>query len=103
LFTDNVIIVSQGNDSSIRNIERLLRGFFLLSGLKVNQSSLYGIWWESADLQSMATIMKCNVGCFPFSYLGLRVGANMNLIHNWDLVVEVFKAHLQIGKQKVSP
>ncbi|KAK1407239.1 hypothetical protein QVD17_38853 [Tagetes erecta] len=102
LFADDVIIISQGNENSFRNIGRSLRGFYLISGLKVNleKSSLYGLGWGNSDLLSMASIIHCKVGDFPLTYLGLKVGANMNLKKNWDPVVDIFRARLSNWKAK---
>ncbi|KAL9997323.1 putative reverse transcriptase zinc-binding domain-containing protein [Helianthus debilis subsp. tardiflorus] len=46
----------------------------------------------------MAEILGCKKGSFPFKYLGLQVGANMNQIKNWDPVVNTFKKRLSLWK-----
>ncbi|XP_021990642.1 uncharacterized protein LOC110887042 [Helianthus annuus] len=46
----------------------------------------------------MASILRCRAGTFPFKYLGLQVGANMNIVRNWKLVVETFKKRLSLWK-----
>lgn len=58
------------------SMRRILRMFEMLSGLKVNfhKSSLVGINIERGELDSMANILKCEVGSIPFSFLGIRVG-----------------------------
>ncbi|KAJ0572302.1 hypothetical protein HanLR1_Chr06g0199401 [Helianthus annuus] len=48
----------------------------------------------------MANSLGCRVGSFPFKHLGLQVGANMNLVKNWQPVVEIFKKRLAIWKAK---
>ncbi|KAJ0445610.1 putative reverse transcriptase zinc-binding domain-containing protein [Helianthus annuus] len=45
-------------------------------------------------------MMGCTRGSFPFKHLGLQVGANMNLIKNWDPVVEIFQRRLSLWKAK---
>ncbi|KAJ0858570.1 hypothetical protein HanRHA438_Chr13g0602451 [Helianthus annuus] len=51
----------------------------------------------------MASILRCRVGCLPFRYLGLFVGANMNLTRNWEPIVDTFRRRLSIWKaNKVS-
>ncbi|KAJ0523823.1 putative reverse transcriptase zinc-binding domain-containing protein [Helianthus annuus] len=47
----------------------------------------------------MASILKCRRGFFPFKYLGLQVGANMNLVKHWKPVVDTFKKRLSVWKQ----
>nr|KAJ0186338.1 hypothetical protein LSAT_V11C900480590 [Lactuca sativa] len=36
-----------------------------------------------------ARILGCDVGSFPFNYLGVVVRANMNLIKNWKLTAHI--------------
>ncbi|KAM0036425.1 putative reverse transcriptase zinc-binding domain-containing protein [Helianthus debilis subsp. tardiflorus] len=46
----------------------------------------------------MARILRCRTGMFPFKYLGLQVGANMNLARNWRPVIDTFKSRLSVWK-----
>ncbi|KAM0029767.1 putative RNA-directed DNA polymerase [Helianthus debilis subsp. tardiflorus] len=100
LYADDVIFVGEWSFNNLINLKRLLRCFYLSSGLKVNlkKSSLYGVGLEDNQVQLMANMMGCTRGAFPFKYLGLQVGANMNLIKNWDLVVEIFQKRLSLWK-----
>ncbi|KAK1406455.1 hypothetical protein QVD17_41754 [Tagetes erecta] len=43
-------------------------------------SSLYDIGIYNDELLGLANILHCKVGKLPFPYLGLNVGANVNLI-----------------------
>ena len=45
--------------------------------------------------------MGCKVGSLLFVYLGIKVGANMNRVRNWDPVVEVFRKRLSKWKAYV--
>ncbi|XP_076881089.1 uncharacterized protein LOC143529105 [Bidens hawaiensis] len=45
-------------------------------------------------------VLGCKRGIIPFEYLGIKVGANMNRIRNWDPVVEVVKHRLASWKSK---
>ncbi|MFS7968866.1 putative reverse transcriptase zinc-binding domain-containing protein [Helianthus anomalus] len=84
------------------NLRRILRCFYLASGLKVNLSkcSLYGVGVEEPDVVCLANTLQCNAGVLPFKYLGLYVGANMNLVRNWKPIVDLFKSRLSIWKAK---
>ncbi|KAM0003901.1 putative reverse transcriptase zinc-binding domain-containing protein [Helianthus debilis subsp. tardiflorus] len=53
---------------------------------------------RSEDLVDMASFVGCNSGSFPFCYLGLKVGANMNRVVNWNSVYEIFDARLSSWK-----
>nr|GEU50867.1 RNA-directed DNA polymerase, eukaryota [Tanacetum cinerariifolium] len=55
--------------------------FYLASGLKINiyKSNVYGVGVSDNEVHSMATDIGFSPGSFPFTYLGLPIGANMNL------------------------
>ncbi|XP_076913004.1 uncharacterized protein LOC143571474 [Bidens hawaiensis] len=89
LYADDVIFCGEWSDSNARNLKRLLRCFFLLSGLRINLSkcSMFGVGVSEVEVRSLAGIMNCKAGKFPFVHLGVPIGANMNLYRNWVLVV----------------
>ncbi|KAJ0621911.1 hypothetical protein HanIR_Chr01g0014101 [Helianthus annuus] len=80
----------------------MLRCFYLVSGLKINlvKCSIYGIGVGEHEVNHMASLLRCKQVMFPFTHLGLLVGANMNLSRNWNAVLEVFKSRLLIWKAK---
>ncbi|GJR14045.1 reverse transcriptase domain, reverse transcriptase zinc-binding domain protein [Tanacetum coccineum] len=54
-----------------------------VSGLRVNynnNSKLYGMGVNKEDVREMARWMKCDVGEFPFTYLGLLIGLDMKRV-----------------------
>ncbi|KAJ0856584.1 putative reverse transcriptase zinc-binding domain-containing protein [Helianthus annuus] len=53
---------------------------------------------SSEDLGEAAMSIGCNPGSFPFCYLGIKVGANMNRVVNWGPVYDIFKARLSSWK-----
>ncbi|GKF93342.1 hypothetical protein Tco_0280061, partial [Tanacetum coccineum] len=73
-----------------------------VSGLRVNynKSKLYGVGVNDAQLRDMARWMRCGVGDFPFTYLGLPIGDNMRRVGAWNVVVEKFKSRLGEWKAK---
>ncbi|KAJ0445231.1 putative RNA-directed DNA polymerase [Helianthus annuus] len=100
LYADDVVFVGEWSLQNVLNLKRLLRCFYLASGLRVNlsKSNLFGVCVDEAHVQSMAEVLGCKKSSFPFKYLGLQVGANMNLIKNWDPVVNSFKKRLSVWK-----
>ncbi|KAJ0558319.1 hypothetical protein HanIR_Chr07g0334971 [Helianthus annuus] len=82
------------------NIVRILRVFYLCSDLKINleKSNLYGIGVGLEETGELANVVGCKPDCLPFKYLGLKVGANMNRISNWQPVLEIFRARLSKWK-----
>ncbi|GKV12444.1 hypothetical protein SLEP1_g23583 [Rubroshorea leprosula] len=65
---------------------------------KVNfdKSWLYGMNIDGDFLGVMALIMNCSVGCIPFKYLGVPIGANPNRISTWRPVIECMRRRLEI-------
>ncbi|XP_021971506.1 uncharacterized protein LOC110866670 [Helianthus annuus] len=61
LYVDNAIILGELFPSNIRNV-----------------SNIYAIGVQLGELNNMVAAVGCQVGIFPFKYLGLMVGANMN-------------------------
>ncbi|KAJ0555729.1 putative reverse transcriptase zinc-binding domain-containing protein [Helianthus annuus] len=53
---------------------------------------------ETEALEDMAASIGCKSGEFPFTYLGLRVGANMNRVTNWSPIYDIFDARLSRWK-----
>nr|GEX60032.1 RNA-directed DNA polymerase, eukaryota, reverse transcriptase zinc-binding domain protein [Tanacetum cinerariifolium] len=80
-YADDVIITTDWNPHDTDNIIRVLYVFHLASGLKINihKSNIFGIGVTNDEISSMASRTGCAAGCFPFTYLGLPIGANMNL------------------------
>ncbi|KAJ0859980.1 putative RNA-directed DNA polymerase [Helianthus annuus] len=102
IYADDVMFVCEWSMSNINNLRRMLRCFYLVSGLKVNlaKCSIFGVGVSELAVQEMANRLKCKQGMFPFKHLGLMVGANMNLARNWKSVVDIFKNRLSIWKAK---
>ncbi|KAJ0623411.1 hypothetical protein HanIR_Chr01g0031601 [Helianthus annuus] len=96
------MFVGEWSSSNINNLRRMLRCFYLVSGLKVNlaKCSIFGVGISELEVQDMANRMRCKQGTFPFKHLGLLVGANMNLARNWKSVIDIFKSRLSIWKAK---
>ncbi|KAF5810041.1 putative RNA-directed DNA polymerase [Helianthus annuus] len=102
IYADDVMFIGEWATSNIINLRRMMRCFYLASGLKINlaKCSVYGIGVEDQEIQNMALLLGCKQGTFPFKHLGLMIGANMNLARNWKAVVDIFKNRLSIWKAK---
>ncbi|KAF5775443.1 putative RNA-directed DNA polymerase [Helianthus annuus] len=99
-YADDATILGEWSSENIINVVRILRIFHLCSGLKINldKSSLFGMGVNSEDIGGLASSIGCNSGSFPFSYLGIKVGANMNRVDNWRPVYNIFDARLSRWK-----
>ncbi|KAJ0545597.1 putative RNA-directed DNA polymerase [Helianthus annuus] len=102
LYADDSIFIGDWGENNAKNLKRNLRIFYLISGLKVNphKSQLYGVGTNEEEVKNMATFFNCKVGKFPFVYLGLKIGANMNRISNWKEVIDMFNKRLTNWKAK---
>lgn len=87
---------------NVKVLRRILRCFYLVSGLKINlnKSWLFATNVEEPERVIVANMLGCKTRTFPFKYLGLQVGANMNLVKSWDPVVDLFRKRLSLWKAK---
>ncbi|GJX81978.1 hypothetical protein Tco_0331459 [Tanacetum coccineum] len=78
----------------------MLHVFYLASGLKINihKSNIYGIGVSNKEVSIMASSTGCALGSLPFTYLGLPIGSNMNLISNWQPLIDRFQSILSSWK-----
>ncbi|KAJ0550751.1 putative RNA-directed DNA polymerase [Helianthus annuus] len=100
LYADDALILGEWSKENIEKTVRLLRVFYLCSGLKINikKSLLFGIGVDGQEATEMANILGCKTGEFPFDYLGIKVGANMNKSCHWEPVIETVKRRLASWK-----
>lgn len=91
-FADDALFVGSWSARNARNLIHLLNCFTDPSGLHVNlnKSSLFGVGVCDAEVVRLASKCHCSAGSLPFFYLGLPVGLNTNLIHNWKPVKDKF-------------
>ncbi|KAI3794113.1 hypothetical protein L1987_36740 [Smallanthus sonchifolius] len=68
--------------------------------INTGKCSLLGINVPDCEVSDLANIAQCKVVSCPFSYLGLIVGANMNLAKIWKQVIDTFEARLSSWKTK---
>ncbi|KAJ0601100.1 putative RNA-directed DNA polymerase [Helianthus annuus] len=101
-YADDALFIGECSESNLRNLSRILRCFFVSSGLKVNfdKSKLYGVGVDIEGVKEMAGSINCQYGEFPFVYLGLPVGAQMNRITSWKAMVDKFNSKLSAWKAK---
>jgi hypothetical protein len=101
-YADDAIFIGQWSLVNALNLNRILRCFFLASGLRVNfnKINLYGVGVTQAYVNMLANTLNCTVGIMPLIYLGMPVGANMNHVKIWEPVVSSFQSKLALWKAK---
>ncbi|PWA77193.1 hypothetical protein CTI12_AA226660 [Artemisia annua] len=50
---------------------------------RLGKSCIYGVDIDPNEVEMFARIVNCNVGSFPFTYLGLPVGKGMHKSEAW--------------------
>lgn len=80
-YVDDAIFAGKWDRESIKNLSRILKCFHISSGLKVNffKSRLFSVGVVNAILSETALVLGCLHRSFPFTYLGVPLGANMAL------------------------
>uniref|UniRef100_A0A251UE24 Putative RNA-directed DNA polymerase, eukaryota, Reverse transcriptase zinc-binding domain protein n=1 Tax=Helianthus annuus TaxID=4232 RepID=A0A251UE24_HELAN len=101
-YADDVIFIGEWSDQNILVLNRILRWLNLVSGLKINRakSKLYGVGVSDNEVARMASLIKCEVGSFPFIYLGIPIGANMKRATFWKPILDKFTSKLSRWKTK---
>lgn len=104
MYADDVTFIGEWSEMNFVNLNRILRCFYLSSGLKVNlhKSKVYGVGVENIEINRLASILCCEPANFPFSYLGLPIEANMNLSKNWKPIIDKFNSKLSKWKSNNS-
>ncbi|GKB63320.1 reverse transcriptase domain, reverse transcriptase zinc-binding domain protein [Tanacetum coccineum] len=101
-YVDDTIFIGEWNKENARSLMCILKCFEEVSGLRINfnKSKLYGIGVNDVEVIEMSRWMRCGIGEFPFTYLGLPTGENMRRIGAWNTVIEKFKKRLSEWKAK---
>ncbi|KAJ9545577.1 hypothetical protein OSB04_025284 [Centaurea solstitialis] len=102
-FADDAVFFGKWSSSNIRNLTKLLKCFYEVSGLKINlaKCSLMGIGVDVTEVQRMAQGLQCKVEKLPFLYLGMPVGINMRRKAAWSEVYNKFNKKLSCWKSKL--
>ncbi|GAU47212.1 hypothetical protein TSUD_403530 [Trifolium subterraneum] len=89
-FADDIVLVGEGSWYNVWTIKTILRGFELVSSIKINfvKSKLYGINMDEHFLEAASNFLLCRAESIPFKILGLPVGANPRRLNTWKPVIE---------------
>ncbi|MCH84541.1 LINE-1 reverse transcriptase like [Trifolium medium] len=89
-FVDDTVLLGEASWDNVRTIKTILRGFELVSGLKINfvKSEMYGINVEANFLVAVASFLSCSFDSIPFKFLGIPVDANPRRQDTWQPIVD---------------
>nr|XP_043625755.1 uncharacterized protein LOC122597190 [Erigeron canadensis] len=100
LYADDCTFLGDWSMSNLKQMAKMLRVFHICLGLKINmsKSTMFGIGVSDEEVRRASEIVRCNPSTIPFTYLGIRIGSNMNRIANWDFLFDIFKKRLSRWK-----
>jgi len=104
-YADDTICLGETSVDNLWTLKALLRGFEMVSGLKVNfhKSCIMGVNVEVDFLNMASDFLNCQKGEIPFVYLGLPVGANPRKVSTWEpLLCQLRKRLHSWGNKYVS-
>ena len=89
LFADDTILFCDASEEQLLHIRMVLIFFEAITGLKVNvgKSEIVPVG-EVRNLDALAHILCCKVGCLPMSYLGIPLGAHYKNSSIWNPIIE---------------
>jgi hypothetical protein len=95
-YADDTLCIGEASVENLWAIKAMLRGFEMVSGLKVNywKSCMMGVNVSSEFLDMASVFLNCRLGSLPFTYLGLPVGANPHRLSTWVPMLEAVKRRL---------
>ncbi|GJU71427.1 RNA-directed DNA polymerase, eukaryota, partial [Tanacetum coccineum] len=84
-----IVFIGKWDRANILTIVRMLKCFFLASGLQINilKSKLMGIGVSNEEVLAAANIIGCSTFSTPFSYLGVKVGMSPSRRKAWDEII----------------
>jgi len=74
-YVDDTLCIGEATINNLWTLKALLRGFKIVSGLKVNfhKSCLLGVNVSPNFMNMESSFINCNLGNFLFMYLGLPI------------------------------
>ena len=95
-YADGTLCIGEASVENSWTLKALLRGFEMVSGLKVNfhKSCLIGVNVDEVFMDMVCSFLNCRKGVVPFMYLGLPVGAIPRKVETWEPFVEQLRRRL---------
>ena len=86
LFANDTILFCDASKEQLLHIRMVLIFFEAITGLEVNvgKSEIVPV----GNLDALARILCCKVGCLPMSYLGMHLGAHYKNSSIWNPIIE---------------
>jgi hypothetical protein len=95
-YADDTLCIREASIENLWSLKAILRGFQLVSGLKVNfwKSNLMSVNVSDDFMRVAFVFLNCRIGSIPFKYLGLPVGASPRRASTWEPLLDSLKKRL---------
>ena len=95
-YADDTIFFGEPTMQNVKVIKSILRGFELVSGLKINfaKSHFGALGRPDQWVREAAGFLNCRILSFPFTYLGIPVGVTPRRGQLWDSVIRKYENKL---------
>ncbi|XP_020225210.1 uncharacterized protein LOC109807092 [Cajanus cajan] len=102
-YADDTMFIGEANIQNVMAIKSMMRCFEMVSGLKVNfcKSKFGAMGIDSGLVEGYAHLSNCTLLSFPFTYLGIPIGANPRKKETWRPTVIKIQKKLSSWKCKV--
>lgn len=92
-YVNDIILVGEGSWTNLWAIKSILRGFKMVSSLRINmwKSKIYGIGVKDHFLQTASYFMSCKVDSVHFKFVGIMLGSNHRRYESWKFVISVVR------------
>jgi hypothetical protein len=102
-YADDTVIFIDNDLEKAKNMKLLLCAFEQLSGLKINfhQSELFCYDTAKSNQNEYVQIFWCDLGSFPFRYLGIPMHHRKLMNKDWKHVEEYFQKRLNCWRSKM--
>ncbi|XP_058786925.1 uncharacterized protein LOC131661401 [Vicia villosa] len=99
-FVDDTLLIGDGSWNHIWAIKSVLRGFEMVSGLRINfhKSKLIGININPNVLEIATTLISCRSEDKHFKFLGIMIGSNPRRISSWKPLLDNVRRKLNCWK-----
>lgn len=99
-FADDTVIFCNNDMDEVLNINRILRGFQLMSGLKINftKTMIRGVGLQNQLVEDMPRNIVCEVTKLPLKYFIICLGANPRKFFSWKPIIDRTERKLAVWK-----
>jgi hypothetical protein len=95
-YADDTLLILQADENQLLSLKDLLSDFAISTGLKVNysKSQILPINVSAEKMNTLANVLDCKVGSFPFTYLGLPMGTTKPRVEDFTPLMDRIERRL---------